>query len=229
MSRSMYKLFGILSIINVVLIVSPITLAPIPPFGAKDIMVPFYEQWGGRMRAGNFVATWQLLTNLYLLTFFAALVRKIEADRGKGEWSWMWFWGASLGFISIATVAALFFDMSPFLYHLGDSFLQAMVQLALICIQLADAFQTMLMMGIGWAIMRYRFLPKGFGYAAWFAAAMSVTGTWGLLKPFDETVFARHGAVTLFVGGPIHQLWLLILGVYWLFAKEPVKMPVKSA
>ncbi len=213
-----FRFFGVLTIVNVLLITVPITLAPIPPFGINADLLPFNTQYGGAMMVGNYLATWQLLTNLFLLTFLVAVIRQVEAR--SGGWLWMLVQAGAFGFIAIATVTALFFDMGPFLTHLGNNTLLLMPQLALFGIQLADAFQILLMGAIAAATLQLRFLPAWLGWLAAGGAVLSLVGTFGLLV--TEGPVSVRGAITLFVGGPIQQVWLLVLGIYWLFARQPI-------
>lgn len=158
---------------------------------------------------------------MFLLTFLVAVIRQVEARSGGPLW--LFVMAGAFGFIAIATVTALFFDMGPFLTHLGNNTLLLMTQLALFGIQLADAFQIFLMAALAVAVLRLRFLPAWLGWLALGGAALSVIGTFGLLV--TEGPVSVRGAVTLFVGGSIQQVWLLVLGIYWLKAQQPITMP----
>jgi hypothetical protein len=212
-ARWSFRVFGVLAIINLLEIPLSISFAPVPSFRMDADLLAFYTTYGRGMMIGNYLATLQLVLGLILQLFVITAIRQAEAPSGGALW--VWVLGSALGFDAIATVVALFFDLPTFFVRFGNDVLVIITQIGVYGIDVANAFQAMLMAAIAVAILRLRMVPAWLGWAAWCAAILSAVGTLGLVLSTGPA--SARAPFTLFIAGPSQQLWLLLMGLYWLF------------
>lgn len=217
MDRSTYRAMGLLGVANLLLILAPLFIAPIPPFGPGADLVAFNVSHRGALMLGNYLGVIQLPIGLALLVFISAVTRQAEeASRG---WLWMLIFGSGLCAATAGVVIAFLFLVTPLIAGLGQSALALLAQLGLYDLDISYAIQSLLLGAIGLATFRLRHLPAWLGYAACLAAALSWFGTFGLVATSGP--FAAAGPVALFGAGLSLPGWILLVGLYWLVHPGP--------
>jgi hypothetical protein len=211
--RLSYRAIGWLGIANFLLIVVPIFIAPIPPFGPDADLITFNTVHRSALILGNYLGVLQLPIGLIWLVFISAVTRQAEENNQHG-WLWLLVLGSSLCATAVATVLAFFFFLGPFIMSLGQPALLLLGQLGLYGIDISYSIQALLLGTIGLATFRLRFLPPWLGYIAWLAAMLSALGTVGLLV--SSGPLAATSPVALFAAGFSLPIWILLVSIYWL-------------
>jgi hypothetical protein len=210
--RLPYRAMAWLGIANFLLVVVPIFIAPIPPFGPSADLVAFNTIHRSELIRGNYLGVIQLPVELIVLVFISAVTRR--AEESQRGWLWLLIFGSSLCATAVATVLAFFFFVGPFLVSLGQSALALLWQLALYSLDISYAIQALLLGAIGFATFRLRYLPAWLGYIAWLAALLSALGTLGLVATSGP--FAASSPLALFGAGFALPIWILLVSIYWL-------------
>jgi hypothetical protein len=203
---------GLLAIVNFLLVVIPLAVAPVPPFDPGADLVAFDTTHHSALILGNYLTVLQLPVGLTFLIFVAAVTR--QAEENQRGWLSLLILGSSLCTMTLAAVIAFFFDLSPLIVSLGQSALALLMQLGLHSIPLYDVMQTLMLGAIGVATLRLRFLPAWLGYIAWLAAVLSALATLGLLVPSGP--LAASSTVALAMAGLPLPIWILLAGICWL-------------
>ena len=210
--QSTYRVMGVLGILNLLLILAPLFIAPIPPFGPGADLVAFNAAHRGALMLGNYLGVIQLPVELILLVFVAAITRRAE-ETSEG-WLWLLIFGSGVCATTAALVLGFLFFVSPLIAGLGQSALALVGTLGLYDLDVSYSIQALLLTAIALATLRLRHMPAWLGYLAYVAAALSALGTLGLLATTGP--FAAAGPVPLFASGLSLPVWLLSASLYWL-------------
>jgi hypothetical protein len=211
--RLSYRVFGCFAIINALLIVVPIFLAPLPPLGPGADLVTFNSVHRGTLIVGNYLGVIQLPVSLFLLLFIAAATR--QAEKPSGGWLWLLVTGSAVSASTFGAVLATYFLLGPFMVNLGQPALELLSQFGLYSLSVSYSIQALLLGAIGVAVLRLRYVPVWLGYLVWLAAILSGLATLGLI--FTSGPLSATSPVSLFIGGLSLPIWLLVLGIYWIF------------
>ncbi|HEX4024116.1 MAG TPA: hypothetical protein VHX52_05355 [Steroidobacteraceae bacterium] len=220
-----YRAMGWLAIINALLIVVPLFIAPIPPLAPGANLVAFNIAHHDMLVLGNYLGVIQLPVGLILLVFIAAAARAAEA--GSRGWLWLLIFGAGMCVTAVATVLGFFFFVGPFVVSLGQAALALLGQVGFYSLDISFANQALLLGVIALAVMRLRFLPAWLGYLAWLMAILSALATLGVLV--SSGPLAATSPAVLFAGGFSLPVWLLLAGIYWLVHPAARTAPVAAA
>ncbi len=219
-----YRPMGGLGIAYLLMVVIPLSIAPLPPFGPDADLVAFNTANHDALLLSNYLAAFQPPIVLIFLVFVAAVTR--QAEESSRGWQWLLILAASVCTVAVTIVDTFFVCAEPFVVKLGQPVLALITQISLYGFLISFAMQALLLGAIGVAALRLHFLPAWLGFVALLAAAVSALGTLGLLMTAGP--FTATSPIALFASPFSLPVWITLVSIYWLVHPASHAPPVAA-